>query len=173
MSVISPATSRTLNPAPSRPCARRITGSVITPADPDYDQARAVWNGMIDRYPALVARCATAGDVIAAVAFASAHDLPVAVRGGGHSVAGHSTCDGGIVIDLSPMKQIDVDPEARVASAGAGVTWGELDAATQAVRAGDPGRSLLPHRHRRADPRRRLRLAERDLRSLVRQLDRG
>ena len=116
-----------------------ITGSVITPADPDYDQARAVWNGMIDRYPALVARCATAGDVIAAVAFAAAHDLPVAVRGGGHSVAGHSTCDGGIVIDLSPMKQIDVDPEARVASAGAGVTWGELDAATQQYGLATPG----------------------------------
>jgi FAD/FMN-containing dehydrogenase len=123
MSVITPATSRTVKPGAIAALREAITGSIISPADPDYDQARTVWNGMIDRYPALVARCATAGDIIAAMAFASAHDLPVAVRGGGHSVAGHSTCDGGIVIDLSPMKQIDIDPVARIAHAGGGVTW--------------------------------------------------
>jgi len=139
MSVITPATSRTVNPGAIASLWEAITGRVITPADPVYNKARAVWNGMIDRYPALVARCATAGDVIAAVAFASAHDLPVAVRGGGHSVAGHSTCDGGIVIDLSPMKQIDIDPVARVAHAGGGVTWGELDAATQQYGLATPG----------------------------------
>jgi FAD/FMN-containing dehydrogenase len=139
MSVISPATTRTLNPGAIASLREAMTGSVIAPADQDYDQFRAVWNGMIDRNPALVARCATAGDVIAAVAFASAHELPLAVRGGGHSVAGHSTCDGGIVVDLSPMKQIDVDPGARVASAGAGVTWGELDAATQEHGLATPG----------------------------------
>jgi FAD/FMN-containing dehydrogenase len=141
MSVISPvaATSRTLNPGAIASLREAITGSVITPIDPDYDQARAVWNGMIDRYPAVVARCMTTGDVITAVAFARANDLPVAVRGGGHSVAGHSTCDGGIVIDLSPMKQIDLDPVARSARAGAGVTWGELDAATQQYGLATPG----------------------------------
>ena len=139
MSVISPATTRTLNPGAIASLREAMTGSVIAPADQDYDQFRAVWNGMIDRNPALVARCATAGDVIAAVAFASAHELPLAVRGGGHSVAGHSTCDGGIVVDLSPMKQIDVDPDARVASAGAGVIWGELDAATQEHGLATPG----------------------------------
>src|SRR5215213_357262 len=139
MSVISPTPPRTLNPGAVASLREAITGSVITPADQDYEHIRAVWNGMIDRYPALVARCATPGDVIAAVAFASTHELPLAVRGGGHSVAGHSTCEGGIVIDLSPMKQIDVDPEACVASAGAGVTWGELDAATQQYGLATPG----------------------------------
>ena len=138
MSLISPATSRTIDSSAIASLREAISGTVITPIDPDYDEARAVWNGMIDRYPALVARCATAGDVIAAVAFA-AHDLPLAVRGGGHSVAGHSTCDDGIVIDLSPMKQIDVDVEARIASAGGGVTWGELDAATQEYGLATPG----------------------------------
>ncbi|MCD6057316.1 MAG: linked oxidase domain protein [Thermomicrobiales bacterium] len=140
MNVVSPtATSRTLNSGAIATLREAITGSVITPTDSDYEQARSVWNGMIDRYPALVARCATVGDVIAAVAFAAAHDLPVAVRGGGHSVAGHSTCDGGIVIDLSQMKRIDIDPKARIAHAGAGITWGELDAATQPYGLATPG----------------------------------
>lgn len=139
MSVISSTTARTIDSSAIASFREAITGSVITPADPVYNQARAVWNGMIDRYPALVARCATPGDVIAAVAFASAHDLPVAVRGGGHNAAGHATCDDGIVIDLSPMKQIEVDPGARVAHAGASVTWGELDAATQEYGLATPG----------------------------------
>jgi FAD/FMN-containing dehydrogenase len=139
MSVISSTTTLTVNPGAIASLREAITGSVLTPTDPEYDQARAVWNGMIDRYPALVARCATAGDVIAAVAFASANDLPLAVRGGGHSVAGHSTCDDGIVIDLSLMKQINIDPVGRVASAGAGVTWGELDSATQQYGLATPG----------------------------------
>jgi FAD/FMN-containing dehydrogenase len=139
MSVISPATSRTLNPGAIATLREAITGNVITPTDPEYDLARAVWNGMIDRRPALVVRCATAGDVIAAVSYASTHNLQVAVRGGGHSVAGLSTCEGGIVIDLSPMKRIDVDLQARVARVGGGVTWGELDAATQPFGLATPG----------------------------------
>jgi FAD/FMN-containing dehydrogenase len=116
-----------------------LSGAVVTPDDPGYDRARAVWNGMIDRRPALIASCATNDDAIAAIAFARRHGLPIAVRGGGHSVAGFSTCDGGIVIDLSPMKTIEVDPERRVAHAGAGVTWGELDTATQAYALATPG----------------------------------
>src|SRR3954465_2450574 len=139
MRVISPETTRPLNPGAIASLREALTGRVITPIDPDYHQARSVWNGMIDRYPALIMHCSTPGDVIEAVALASSHDLPLAVRGGGHSVAGHSTCDDGIVIDLSPMKQIDVDPEARLASAGAGVTWGELDAATQQYGLATPG----------------------------------
>ena len=139
MNVKTSATSRAVNSGSIASLQAAITGRVISPADPEYDQARAIWNGMIDRSPALIARCATTGDVIAAVAFASTHALPVAVRGGGHSVAGHSTCDGGIVIDLSPMKEIEIDPIARIARAGGGVTWGELDVATQPFGLATPG----------------------------------
>ena len=106
-------------------------GQLIAPADPAYDEQRRVWNGSIDRSPALIARCEGAGDVVAAVGFASKAGIPVAVRSGGHSFPGLSVCDGGIVIDLGPMKGIQVDPEARTARVEAGVLWGELDRATQ------------------------------------------
>ncbi len=107
-------------------------GDLIRPWDTAYDEHRKVWNGSIDRRPALIARCAGVADVIAAVQFAKRADLQVAVRGGGHSFPGLSTCDGGIVIDLGLMKGIRVDPEARTARAQAGVLWGELDRETQA-----------------------------------------
>jgi FAD/FMN-containing dehydrogenase len=119
--------------------AQRLRGELIRPGDAGYDQARAVWNGLIDRYPALIARCADSADVAAAVNFARQHDLVLAVRGGGHNVAGHGTCDGGLVIDLAPLKQIAIDPVARVARVGGGVTWGELDAAAQAYGLAAPG----------------------------------
>src|SRR5436305_7712992 len=83
-----------------------FSGEILEPGAPAYDRARAVWNGMFDRRPAVVARCADARDVAAAVGFARESGVPVAVRGGGHSAAGHGTCDGGLVIDLSPMKGI-------------------------------------------------------------------
>jgi FAD/FMN-containing dehydrogenase len=107
-------------------------GQLVRPDDPSYDEHRRVWNGSIDRSPALVARCSGVADVIAAVKFAREAGLPVAVRSGGHSFPGASVCDGGIVIDLSLMKGIRVDPEARTARAQAGVLWGELDRETQA-----------------------------------------
>jgi hypothetical protein len=108
-----------------------LVGEVIRPGDPAYDEARNVWNGAIDRRPAVIVRCAEVSDVVAAVRFARERDLLVSVRGGGHGVGGHAVCDGGLVIDLSPMKAIDVDPKGRTARAEAGVLWGELDRKTQ------------------------------------------
>lgn len=112
--------------------AKHFEGTVIRPGDADFDQARRVWNGMIDRTPALIARCASVADIGAAVGFARAHELLVAVRGGGHSVAGHGTCDDGLVIDLSRMRAVQVDPDERLAVVQPGLNWGDLDRATQA-----------------------------------------
>ncbi len=109
-----------------------IRGEVITPADAGYDEARTVWNGMIDKRPALIVRCSGVADVLAAVQFARSQDLELAVRGGAHSLPGFSTSDGGIVVDLSPMKGIRVDPDAQRVVAQGGVTWRELDHETQA-----------------------------------------
>src|SRR5262245_20525612 len=92
-----------------------ISGEVITPGDDAYEQARLVWNGRIDRRPAVVVSCRSTEDVVAAVNFGRDNDLVVAVRGGAHSTPGYSTCDDGIVIDLGPMKAVDVDAEARTA----------------------------------------------------------
>ncbi|WKX69039.1 FAD-binding oxidoreductase [Streptomyces sp. XD-27] len=114
-------------------------GEVITPGTPGYDTARRVRNARIDRRPALIARCTGAEDVATALAHARAHRLPVAVRGGGAHVAGWGTCDGGVVLDLSPMKRVEVDAEARLAVAEAGVTWGEFDPATQRFGLAVPG----------------------------------
>src|SRR5215217_4393905 len=109
-----------------------LRGQLVRPADPAYDQARAVWNAAHDRRPALIIRCAGTADVVRAVEFARSEGLQVAVRGGAHSIAGFSTTDGGVVIDTSPMKGIQVDPESRRAVAQPGVTWSELDHETQA-----------------------------------------
>jgi FAD/FMN-containing dehydrogenase len=107
-------------------------GDVITPDDTRYEQARRVWNAMIDKRPALIARPRTADDVIEAIRFARTHNLPVAVRGGAHSIAGRSTCDDGIVIDFCDMKNVRVDPQAKTAVAEAGAKWQDLDRETQA-----------------------------------------
>lgn len=111
--------------------ASRFHGELLGPDDEGYEQGRMVWNGMFDCHPALVARCISANDVVAAVGFARDTALPLAVRGGGHSAAGFGTCDGGIVIDLSPMNDVRVDPASRTVRAQAGATWGEFDQATQ------------------------------------------
>jgi FAD/FMN-containing dehydrogenase len=108
-----------------------LRGELLRPGDSAYEEARKIWNGLIDKRPALIARCAGVGDVIDSVNFARENDLLVAVRGGGHNVAGNAVCDGGLVIDLSPMRGIRVDPERRTVRAESGVTLGDLDRETQ------------------------------------------
>ena len=129
-----------------RPNAQSITdfkaklrGTLIQPGDSDYDAVRVVWNGMIDRRPSLIARCHGAADVIASVDFARSHGLLVAVRGGGHNVAGYAVCDGGLMIDLSLMRAIRVDPQAQRAWVQGGATWGDVDHETTAFGLATPG----------------------------------
>jgi len=119
MSISSTATFRTT-----------FRGTVIEPGDPAYDAARGVHNGMIDRHPALIVQCATSDDVAAAVRLAHDSGMAAAIRGGGHSGAGFGTCDGGVVVDLSGLRQVQVDPVAQTARVGGGCTWSEVDAAT-------------------------------------------
>jgi FAD/FMN-containing dehydrogenase len=109
----------------------RIGGEVIAPDDPAYEEARKVWNGMINCHPGVIVRCASTQDVVTAVTFGRENDITVAVRGGGHSTPGYSTCNDGIVIDLGPMNKVDVDASAKTARVGGGAKWGDLDGATQ------------------------------------------
>jgi FAD/FMN-containing dehydrogenase len=111
--------------------AGSLSGRLLLPGDGGYDEARTIWNRTIDRRPALIARCAGVDDVVASVRFAREHDLLVSVRGGGHNVTGNAVCEGGLMLDLSPMKSAAVDPARARLTAGAGLTWGELDTATQ------------------------------------------
>jgi FAD/FMN-containing dehydrogenase len=108
-----------------------LRGGVIDRQHRDYDEARRVWNGLIDRHPAVIARCLDVADVVEAVRLARKHRPAVSVRGGGHQVAGSAVCDDGLVIDLSSMGGVHVNPTARTARVGAGATWGEVDRATQ------------------------------------------
>jgi FAD/FMN-containing dehydrogenase len=117
----------------------KLGGELLFAGDVGYDEARKIWNGMIDKRPAMIARCAGVADVIDALDFARANDLLVAVRGAGHNIAGTALCDGGIVVDLSLMKGIHVDVGARTARAQPGVTWGELDRETQRFGLAVPG----------------------------------
>lgn len=121
-----------IDDAAVRALRARLRGKLLQPTDTGYDGARRIWNGMIDRYPALIAQCAGATDVVAAVGFAREHGLPLSVKGGGHGVAGKAVCDGGVMIDCAPMQNIQVNPERRTVRAGGGVTWGSFDQATQA-----------------------------------------
>ena len=109
----------------------RFRGALLRPGEEGYDEARRIWNGAIDRHPALIARCAGADDVVEAIAFAREREMVVSVRGGGHAVAGHAVCDGGIMIDLSLMRAVSVDTQARTVRATGGARWADLDAATQ------------------------------------------
>lgn len=117
----------------------RLGGTLLSPADAAYAQARKVWNGMIDKHPALIARCTGVADVVQGIAFARTHDLPVAMRCGSHNAAGHATCDGGLVLDLTPMKGIRVDAAQRRVHAQGGVLWREFDRETQVYGLGTTG----------------------------------
>lgn len=117
----------------------KLRGQLITPADPSYDEVRIIWNGMHDKRPALIARCTGAADVIESVNFARNKNLLVAVRGGGHNVGGSASCDGGIMIDLSMMKGIRVDPRTKTVHAQGGATWGDVDRETQVFGLAVPG----------------------------------
>jgi FAD/FMN-containing dehydrogenase len=118
---------------------RSIAGAVLSPDDAGYDAARRCFNALVDRRPAVIARCAGTGDVAAAFDFARTHELQVAVRGGGHNPAGHCVLDGGLVIDLSTMRTVEVDAATRVARAAGGATWLDFDAATQVYGLVTPG----------------------------------
>ena len=124
------STLTTAAEAARRELSSRFEGELIGPDDTGYDEARAVYNGMIDKRPALLTRCSGPDDVAAVIAFARERNLPLAVRGGGHNGAGLGTCDDGVVIDLSPLKSVEVDPQARTVRVGGGCTWGEVDTAT-------------------------------------------
>ena len=111
--------------------ADTFSGHLLKPTDADYDEARRVHNGLIDKHPALIARCRSAADVASAVNLTQRVGLEAAVRGGGHNVAGRATIDGGVMIDVSPMKGISVDPKRRIARVQGGVIWAELNRETQ------------------------------------------
>ncbi len=124
---------------PAEELSKRIDGEVLAPGSDGYEEARAIWNAMIDRRPALIARCRNSGNVAATLAYARQHDYPVSIRGGGHNVAGHAVCDDGIMIDLSGMRSVSVDPDAQTARVAGGATWRDVDAASQAHGLATPG----------------------------------
>ena len=117
----------------------QIEGEVLVPGNDGYDDARAVWNAMIDRKPALIARCRNSRDVANTLLYARKNDYPVSIRGGGHNVAGHAVCDDGIMIDLGNMRGVSIDPDARTARVAGGATWADVDAASQAHGLATPG----------------------------------
>src|ERR1043165_8905698 len=107
----------------------KLNGRLLMPGSGEYDEARTIWNAMIDRRPALIIRCLSASDVAHAVRLAAEHRFVLAVRGGGHNIAGNAVCDGGLMIDLSQMKDVVVDPNQRIARVGGGATLGDFDRA--------------------------------------------
>ena len=148
-------------------------GTLILPADAHYEVARKVFNSMFDRRPAIIARCEGVDDVKRAIQFGRDAGLLVAVRGGGHGVAGHSTCDDGLVIDLSSMKAIRVDPAGKTVRADPGLTWGEFDKATQAHGLATTGGEISSTGNCRSHTWRWPRLADAEVWAGLRQSDLG
>jgi FAD/FMN-containing dehydrogenase len=132
-------THRTTTDGLASALAERMTGEVVHPGHPAYDTARRVWNAMIDRHPALIARCADAADVSAAIRFATGNGLPLSVRGGGHNVAGTALVDDGLVVDLSAMRGVRMDPGGRTVHVQGGATWADVDRVTAPLGLAVPG----------------------------------
>lgn len=144
-----------------------LGGAMILPGDDAYEVTRRVWNGMIDKRPALIAQCAGVADVITAVQFARDHDLLVAVRGGGHNVAGNAVCDGGMMIDLSRLKSVRVDPSARTARAEPGAYMGGVRSRNSGVWTGHHWGAGFRDGHRRVYPWWRRRVVGEEVRTDV------
>src|SRR5919108_2294027 len=128
---VEATSTATLDPEAVQAFTATVRGQVVASGDDGYDEARAIWNGLIDRRPALIVRCAGAADVVDAVNFAREHDLLLSIKGGGHNVAGNAVNDSGLVIDLSRMRGVRVDPEAGTVRVQGGATLGDLDRETQ------------------------------------------
>src|SRR5512132_4261148 len=126
-----PTTEVALDPEATQAFAEGVRGPILRPGDSGYDEARAIWNGLIDRRPALIVQCSGAADVVDAVNFAREQNLVLSVKGGGHNVAGNATNDGGMVIDLAGMRGVHVDPATAIVRAEGGATWGEVDRESQ------------------------------------------
>ena len=133
------ATGATVDAEAMEAFAAGVRGPVLGPDDAGYDEARRIWNGLIDRRPALIVQCTGAADVVDAVNFAREHDLVLSVKGGGHNVAGNAVNDGGLVIDLSQMRGVHVDPATQRVRAQGGATWGDADREAQLFGLAVPG----------------------------------
>ena len=131
--------SRPFTPAQIESLRAQLRGEVLDPSSPSYEATRIVWNGMIDRRPAIIARCRNAADVAASINFAHGHGLAIAVRSGGHNVAGYAICDGGLMLDMSAMNGVRVSPGLDRAIVEGGATWGDVDAATTPFGRATPG----------------------------------
>ena len=119
-----------LDPGTVETLRGQLGGKLFLPGEPDYDDARRVWNGMIDKHPMLIVRASGVADVRRAVTFAREQELPVSIKGGGHNVAGHAVTDGGLMLDLSAMRAVSVDPAARTARVQGGALWADVDRET-------------------------------------------
>jgi FAD/FMN-containing dehydrogenase len=134
-----PGTEVALDPEATQAFAEGVRGPILRPGDSGYDEARAIWNGLIDRRPALIVQCSGAADVVDAVNFAREQNLLVSIKGGGHNVAGNAVNDGGLVIDLSQLRGVHVDPSTQTVRAQGGATWGDTDREAQLFGLAVPG----------------------------------